>query len=108
MKKLNHTHLVLIPKMTSPRNMTQLRLISLCNVIYKVIAKLITNRMKNVLPHIISTNQSAFVAGRQIQDNILVVREILHSLNQVEWSFLLEIMKAFGFPNDFVFELQNA
>ncbi|KAM1396323.1 hypothetical protein ACFX2I_014033 [Malus domestica] len=62
--------------------MSQLRPISLCNVMYKVIAKILTNRMKNVLPRLISANQSAFMAGRQIQDNILVVHKIIHSLNQ--------------------------
>lgn len=47
-----------------------------------MIAKLLTNRMKMFLSHLISANQSAFMASRQIQDNILVVHEILHSLNQ--------------------------
>lgn len=119
LRKLNHTHLVLIPKVSSPRNMSQLRPISLCNVVYKVIAKLLTNRIKMVMPHLISANQSTFVAGRQIQDNVLVVHEILHSLNQqndgdefslamkldmakaydrVEWRFLLAMMGALGFP----------
>lgn len=43
LRKLNRTHLVLIPKVPNPRRMTQLRPISLCNVVYKVIAKLMTN-----------------------------------------------------------------
>lgn len=76
LRKLNHTHLVLILKMPIPRRMTQLRPISLCNVAYKVIAKLLTNQMKMGMPQLISQNQSVFMAGRQIQDNILVVHEI--------------------------------
>ncbi|KAM1019440.1 hypothetical protein ACFX13_041526 [Malus domestica] len=68
LKKVNHTLIVLIPKVASLRKMTQLRLISLCNVIYKVITKLITSWLMRVLPRIISSNQSTFVAGRQIQD----------------------------------------
>lgn len=51
-------------------------------MVYKVIAKLFTNHTKLAIPHIISANQSAFVAGRQIHDNVLVVHEILHSLSQ--------------------------
>lgn len=80
MKKINHTHIVLISKVASSRKMTQMHSISLYNVIYKVIAKLVTNRIKGVMPRLFSQNQSVFVAGRQIQDNILVVHEILHSL----------------------------
>ncbi|KAM1548604.1 hypothetical protein ACFX1Z_009769 [Malus domestica] len=79
-RKLNHTNLVLIPKVKCPKNMTQYRPIALCNVIYKILAKVLTNRLKLVMPKVISENQSAFVAGKQIQDNILVVHEILHSL----------------------------
>ncbi|KAM1612549.1 hypothetical protein ACFX1R_002073 [Malus domestica] len=80
MRKLNHTNLVLIPKVKCPKNMTQYRPIALCNVIYKVIAKVLINRLKMVMPKVICGNQSTFVAGKQIQDNILVVHELLHSL----------------------------
>lgn len=61
LRKVNHTHMVLIPKIPSPRNMSQLRPISFCNVVYKVIAKLFTNRIKMVFPHLISANQSTFM-----------------------------------------------
>ncbi|KAM1589719.1 hypothetical protein ACFX10_028582 [Malus domestica] len=80
LRKLNHTNLVLIPKVQCPKSMAQFRPIALCNVIYKIIAKILTNRLKSVMPKIIGEYQSVFVAGKQIQDNILVVHEILHSL----------------------------
>ena len=79
--KLNQTHLVLIQKVPSLRRMTQLRPISLCNVVCKVIAKLLTNQMKVAMPQLISQNQLMFVAVRHIHDNILVAHENLHSLN---------------------------
>ncbi|KAM2136540.1 hypothetical protein ACFX1R_006290 [Malus domestica] len=118
LRKLNHTNLVFIPKVKCPKNMTQFRPIALCNVSYKILAKVITNRFKKVMPNVIGENQSAFVAGKQIQDNILVVHEILHSLNHqrkenhkgmaikldmakaydhVEWEFLLSMMIKLGF-----------
>lgn len=80
LRKLNHTNLVLIPKVKCPKNMTQYRLIALCNIIYKILAKVLTNKLKKVMPKVIGVNQSAFVAGKQILDNILVVHEVLHSL----------------------------
>lgn len=78
-RKLNYTNLVLIPKVKCPKNMMQYRPIALCNVIYKILAKILTNRLKTMMPKVISDNQSAFVARKQ-KDNILVVHEILHSL----------------------------
>lgn len=52
--KINYTHVTLIPKVKEVTKMSQLRPISLCNVIYKIMAKVLTNRLKSVLPRIIS------------------------------------------------------
>lgn len=61
---LNHTFITLIPKMKSLTKVVDHRPISLCNVMYKIIFKVIANRLKKILPAIILNSQSAFVFGR--------------------------------------------
>ena len=78
LKSINKTLISLIPKLDSPTLVTEYRSISLCNVSYEIIAKVLTNRFKNVLKHCISASQSAFVPGRQILDNVLIAHESVH------------------------------
>jgi hypothetical protein len=98
----------LIPKTDNPSRANQFRPISLANFNYKIISKIMANRLKPLLQHIISPNQSAFLKGRSIHDNAIMAHEIFHTLkkkrgnggfmavkldmqkafDQMEWSFL--------------------
>lgn len=103
----------------SQKEIGDCRLTSLCNVIYKLVVKVLANRLKSILPEVISPNQSAFVLGRLIIDNILIASEALYSMNtrikgktcfitsklgmskayeRVEWPFLVKVvMNRMGF-----------
>ena len=62
--------------------MEDLRPISFCNVIYKIVAKTLANRLKNILLKMISPYQGTFIAGRSIADNVLPSYEVLHYLHR--------------------------
>ncbi|GJT10477.1 hypothetical protein Tco_0857519 [Tanacetum coccineum] len=115
LKEFNHTIIALIPKVSTPLRINDYRLISCCNVLFKCISKIISNRMKESLSNLISLNQSAFVPGRRISDNILLTQElhnyhldrgparcafkvnIQKAYDTVDWKFLKEILAGFGF-----------
>ena len=103
--------------------MTEFRLISLCNVIYKILSKVIANRLKPIINSIISEDQSAFIADRLITDNILIAFKSLHHVktqclgkegymalkldmskayDRVEWLFLEKILLKMGFQESWV------
>ena len=123
LNSINHTFLTLIPKVKNPETIAQFRSISLSNVIYKILSKVIVNRLKPFLNSIISEAQSAFVANRVITDNILIAFESLHHMktqcsgktgfmalkldmskayDRVEWVFLEKILLKMGFQDTWV------
>ena len=123
LRSFNHTHIYLIPKVNDAKDMSQVRPISLCSVFYKIISKILVHRLQKHMNKIISPNQSAFINGRLISDNILVAHECMHHLknkrmggefemalkldmskayDRVEWSFLWFIMEKLGFDNRWI------
>ena len=81
---LNQANIALIPKTNCPSKMSEFRPISLYNVSYKIISKVLANRFKPILSTIISENQSAFLTSHLITDNVLFAFEIMHYLKKKE------------------------
>lgn len=77
-RSLNHSLIYLIPKVDIPDSIKQIRPITLCNVLVKVVTKVLANRIK---PHVVFLpNIVVFVLGRQTTDNIVISQEALHSM----------------------------
>ena len=73
----NSTGVALVPKCQNPSSMKDFRPISCCSIIYKCITKIMAFRLQKYMPSLISPNQSAFVKGRSITDNVLLAHELV-------------------------------
>jgi len=121
LKQLNHSTIALVPKSANANCAADYRPISCCNVTYKVISKILAERLAHVLNDIISPSQNAFLGGRLMADNINLMQELLRSygrkrisprciikidfrkaFDSVQWSFLRDLLHLLGFPARFV------
>lgn len=120
-KGVNSTILALVPKKTDSLEMKDFRPIAFCNVLYKVVSKILANRLKRLLPRIISDCQSAFVQGRLLLENVLLATELVKyyhkesvslrcvmkidiskAFDSVQWCFVLKSLEAIGVPKRFI------
>jgi len=88
-KGINATFIALIPKVSSPQRLNHFRPISLLGCLYKVLAKILANRLRAVIGSVVSDSQSTFVKGKQILDGILVANEAVDETHHLKKEMLL-------------------
>ena len=117
----SHSCIVLLPKVNNPNKLTEFRPISLSNFTSKIISKLVSTRLSPILQTLISTNQSGFVKGRSIFENIMLAQEIIHQIkkpnigsnvvikldmakayDRVSWSYICLVIRKMGFDEVFI------
>lgn len=116
--EINSTHITLIPKVQHLESITQYRPIGLCNMIYKIITKIIVHRIRPLVPKLINPTQNSFLKGRRTVDNAILVQEIMHffrkiqgrvgntlikidlekAFDRLEWSFIRFSLQHLHFP----------
>ena len=120
-KGVNSTIQALIPKKLDSLEIRDYQPIACCNILYKIVSKVLANRLKQLLPRIILENQSAFVEGRLLMENVLLASELVKdyhkeeialrcvmkidiskAFDSVQWSFVLKCLCALGFPERFI------
>jgi hypothetical protein len=119
---VNNTVLALIPKVKNPQELSNFRPIALCNMLYKICCKAITNRLRQIISDIIFEERTTLILGRLIMDNTLIAYESIHYLkrkkgksracavkldmakayDRVEWSYFRCIMLKLGFSGHWV------
>ncbi|GFZ06915.1 hypothetical protein Acr_18g0010850 [Actinidia rufa] len=126
LKQINHATIVLVPKSGNASKVEDFRPIACCNVIYKIISKILASRLSNILEDLIDPAQSAFIPNRSMIENIYLVQELLRkyhwkrisprcimkidfrkAYDTINWVFLEDMLRVMGFPDIFC-KLDNA
>ena len=118
LKALNTSFIALIRKQDNAQTPDRYRPIALCNVVYKIISKVVANKLKPLLPSLVSVEQSGYVECRQILNNIIQAHEVVHSLtsnrkvgmimqldlakayDKLNWTYIRKVLIAFGFDHN--------
>ena len=124
-RHLNVTWVSMIPKVENPTSIEEYRPISMVSALYKIIAKILSSRLKEVIAPLIDESQSAFVSNRQILDGVLIASESLRWLKKkkipgtlikldfqraydsVNWSFLELVLVKLGFGRSWIRWIMN-
>lgn len=126
LKDSNHMVLVLLVKKESPLNAQEYMPITCCTVMYKIISKLLCQKLKEALPTIVDLNQGAFVQERSILHKVLLSQDLMRGYDRarisprcimnidlrkahdsVAWDFLMELLEGLSFPIEFITWIQN-
>jgi hypothetical protein len=120
LKSLNSTMITPIPKENEAKTLDRYKTIALCNVVYKIISNVIENRLKHLLPTLVTQEQACFVEGRKIMNNIIQAHEIIHTLkvqkrggmiiqldiakyyDKISWHYMVKTLEAFGFNQHWI------
>lgn len=123
MAEINRTNITLVPKTKNLTKITEFRPISLSNIIYKLISKVLANHLKTIIPQIITENQSVFLFEWLISDNVLVAFELMNYLDhkrdgkecfmavkldlskaydKVDWGFIEKVMECMSFHEKWI------
>eukprot|EP00253_Pinus_taeda_P004744 PITA_04744 len=120
LKAFNTAFISLIPKQDNAMTADRFRPIALCNVVYKIISKVIANKLQPLLPTLVSREQMGYVEGRQILNNIIQAHEVVHSLtskrqagmimqldlekayDKLNWAYISKVLLAYGFDHNWV------
>ena len=116
---MNQTSIVLILKINHPESWSNFWPISLCYVTYKLITKILANRLKLLMYKLVNPLQASFIKGHHIIDNVIIPQEIIHSMeatkgrmgymvakidlanayNRLSWNFIIDTLFDIGFPH---------